>query len=201
LVARTGINAVTVRTVAEESGWSTGVLSHYYGGRADLLLGALRRAAAVARKHFEESLAGFSGDGVAQLEHILESVLPLDERRLALTRIFLFFYAEAATDEDVRVEIAGYLANWRHDVAKAIGRAQDEGRIDPAQDPAALATAFVALADALSMHAIYDPAVMRQLRKRSPVSTWIAPFVVAAPKPARAAKAKAKATGKAKAKA
>ncbi len=44
LIAREGISAVTTRAVAEESGWSTGVLNHYFGSRHELLLAALRRA-------------------------------------------------------------------------------------------------------------------------------------------------------------
>lgn len=162
VVARAGVNAVTVRSVAKEAGWSTGVLTHYYGGRAELLLGALRRAAAITQRRFEAARG--ADDELAQL---LEGVLPLDERRLALNRIFLFFYAEAATDEAVRAEIAGYLANWRTDVAEAVERAH------PALDAVAAAATLVALADAVSMHAIFDPAVMAQLRAASPVPGWL----------------------------
>jgi AcrR family transcriptional regulator len=166
LVARVGVNGVTVRSVAEEAGWSTGVLTHYYGSRAGLLLAALRRAAAVTRRDYQQG----------PLTELLEGVLPLDERRLALNRIFLFFYAEAATDEEIRREIAGYLANWRADVEAAVRHAQAHGALDAARDPREVAALLVALADAVSMHAIFDPAVMEQLRSRSPVPGWLETF-------------------------
>ncbi|MEP7174448.1 MAG: TetR family transcriptional regulator, partial [Aestuariivirga sp.] len=51
VVAEAGISAVTIRGVAERSGWSTGVISHYFKNRQDLLLGGLRRAAEVLSEY------------------------------------------------------------------------------------------------------------------------------------------------------
>ncbi|MFE3782463.1 TetR/AcrR family transcriptional regulator, partial [Amycolatopsis sp. NPDC059090] len=42
IVAEDGVAAVTLREVADRSGWSTGVLNHYVGGRDDLLRLAFR---------------------------------------------------------------------------------------------------------------------------------------------------------------
>lgn len=171
IVARAGIPAVTVRAVAEESGWSTGVLTHYFGNRRGMLLGALRRAAEISGQHHKTIAA--QNDGLARLEGALVEALPLDERRLALGRVFVFFYAEAATDESMRTEIEGYLAVWRKFVANAVRAAQRQGLIDARVKPAVAAAQLVALTDGWSIHALLDGSVMADLNRLSPVRSWI----------------------------
>jgi AcrR family transcriptional regulator len=179
IAARAGIGTVTIRAVAEEAGWSTGVLIHYFGNRRAMLAGALRRAAEISgQRHMEIAQ---EGDATTRLERALAEALPLDDRRLALGRVFVFFYAEAAADDRMRSEIEGYLGVWRKFVAGAIRAGQKQGRIDPGIDPLATATHLVALTDGLSMHALFDPAVMAEIRNRPPVGTWIARLAPAGP--------------------
>ena len=164
LIAREGIGAVTLRAVARESEWSTGVIGHYFRNRHDMLIAALRRAAYLQANQFkmtrQEGLTPLE-----QLRHILVSVLPLDERRVALTRIFLFFYAEGAQDETSREEIAEYLQNWRRVVARTIALAIAHGQVPAEVDPESKALQLVACADAISSHAILDPAVLLRVQE------------------------------------
>ena len=45
LASREGLEAVTVRRVAEEAGWSTGALVHYFADKEELILVAFRTGA------------------------------------------------------------------------------------------------------------------------------------------------------------
>src|SRR4030095_7790842 len=45
LASREGLEAVTVRRVAEEAGWSTGAVVHYFSDKEELLLFAFRTLA------------------------------------------------------------------------------------------------------------------------------------------------------------
>ncbi|MBY4213367.1 TetR/AcrR family transcriptional regulator [Rhodococcus fascians] len=172
VIARSGISAVTNKAVAEDAGWSTGVLGHYFGNQHDLLVAALRRAAELQGRIFKE-LSSDDATPIQRLQAVLESVLPLDERRVALTRIFLFFYAEAASNNVAREEVADFLAGWRRVVRRHAIAAQEDGSLPPV-DPTQLATYFVGLADALAMHSIFDPEVMDSLRKNPDiVGNWL----------------------------
>lgn len=171
LVAEGGTNAVTFRAVAKRSGWSTGVLGHYFTNRDDLLLGGLRRAGEISAER--QRSIGRTMVGRQAVEAILEEELPLDNRRLALTRIFVFFYGEAAVDETVMAEIDGYLTAWRRQTAKAVRAAQELGDIDPALDADEVAADLVAFADGLSIHVIFNPVLMDRLRASSPIRTWV----------------------------
>ncbi|MEU8251460.1 TetR/AcrR family transcriptional regulator [Nonomuraea sp. NPDC048916] len=165
LIARHGIKAVTLRTVAETAGWSTGVLNHYFRSHNDLLVGALRRAAEIQGRMFKQLRGDLSTDPMQRLRQLVESVLPLDDRRIAMTRIFLVFYAQSAGDPEAREEVADYLHNWRRVVERVIVEAQRAGQLPSELEPARLAMELVALSDGLAMHAILDEQVLKQLTK------------------------------------
>ena len=171
VVSEAGIAAATIREIAERSGWSTGVIGHYFNNRQDLLLGGLRRAAEILAEHNTRVLNTL--EGISALEQILEGSIPLDKRRLALCRIFFFFYAEGITEEDLREELESYLLGWRKSVTRAIRQAQANGDLPPDLDPKHVAADLVGLADGMSIHALLDPRVMVQLQEQSPVRFWI----------------------------
>jgi AcrR family transcriptional regulator len=167
LIARDGMRGVTTRAVAIESGWSTGVLSHYFGTLNDLLLAALRRAAEVQGRVFRERRSQSPEDPVEQLRLIVESMLPLDERRVALTRIFAVYYAELGVNHLAREEVVDYLDNFRRMVERIISRGQSDGAIPRGRDATELAVDLVALADGLSVHATIDPRILGRLQSEA----------------------------------
>lgn len=171
IVSDSGIVGATIRAVAERSGWSTGVIGHYFHGRQDLLLGGLRRAAEILAEHNSRVLTTL--DGLQALEQILEGSVPLDGRRLALSKIFFFFFVEAMTDEELRKEVETYLIGWRKSVSRALQRAQEAGDIAANIDRKEMAKDLVGLSDGLSLHALLDADVMARLREQSPVRFWI----------------------------
>ncbi|MCF6110413.1 TetR/AcrR family transcriptional regulator [Mesorhizobium muleiense] len=178
IVAESGMSGVTIRAVAERSGWSTGVIGHYFHGRQDLLLGGLRRAAEILAEHNTRVLTTL--DGLQALEQILEGSVPLDGRRLALSRIFFFFFVEAITDQELRQEVESYLVGWRKSVSSALRRAQESGDLPETLNRKEIATDLVGLADGLSLHALLDDDVMARLREQSPVRFWIRRLTTAA---------------------
>jgi AcrR family transcriptional regulator len=171
IVAELGMTGATIRAVAERSGWSTGVIGHYFQNRQDLLLGGLRRAAEILAEHNGRVLSTLSG--LQALEQILEGSVPLDRRRLALSRIFFFFFVEAMTDQAVRREVETYLIGWRKSVSIAMRRAQQDGDIPANVDRREIAKDLVGLVDGLSMHALVDSDVMTRLQEQSPVRFWV----------------------------
>ncbi|MET4431427.1 MULTISPECIES: TetR/AcrR family transcriptional regulator [unclassified Mycolicibacterium] len=151
--------AVTNKDVAKEAGCSTGLLAHYFSNQHDLLIAALRRAAHLQGKILKRLESEPAADELQRLQRVLESVLPLDDERLALNRIFLYFYAEAVADDVTRREVAGYLANWRRTVRRMVVDAQATGSL-PEIDPDQLAVHLVGLSDGVALHAMLDPEVL-----------------------------------------
>lgn len=171
LVAEVGVPNVTIRGIAERSGCSTGVIGHYFRNRKDLMMGGLRRAAEILSE-FNTRVLG-SLEGIAALEQILEGSIPLDARRVALSRIFFFFYIEAMHEPELLHEVQSYLLGWRKSVGRAIRQAQKAGDIPTDIDPNILAVDLIGLADGVSIHALLDAGIMQSVRERSPVRYWI----------------------------
>lgn len=140
--------------------------------RHDLLLATLRRAGEIQGKVYKD-LDEQNLEAMEKLHRLVESFLPLDERRLALTRIFLFFYAEGAAEETARTEIAGFLARWRNVVSSALTAAQEQGLIDPALDIDTATLSLVGALDGLSFEAVLDPAVMEAISRPEFANTCI----------------------------
>lgn len=179
VVAEVGIAGATIREVADRSGWSTGVIGHYFKNRQDLLLGGLRRAAEILSEHNTRILRTLNG--LQSVELLLEGSIPLDARRMALCRIFFFFYEEAMRDGELRAEIEFYLTGWRKSVARAIRGAQESGDLPRSLDVRSAARDLVGLADGLSIHALLDDGVMAALREQSPVRFWLQRLVESPP--------------------
>jgi AcrR family transcriptional regulator len=191
IVAEVGIAGATIRAVADRSGWSTGVIGHYFRNRQDLLLGGMRRAAEIVTEYATGVLTNITG--LHAIELLLENLMPIDRHRLALNRIFLFFYAEALRDDELRLEIESYLLDWRKAVARSIHRAQDSGDLPKDLDAKQVAQDLVGMADGLSVHAMFDPEIMARVRERPHARFWIARLQAemthhAAPSSARPAK-------------
>ena len=96
LAAHDGLDAVTIRAVAAEAGWSTGALHHYFGDKEELLLFAFRTVAdRVARRVAEarESAA----EPLELARELLAMGLPLDADRRDETRLWFAFLGLALT--------------------------------------------------------------------------------------------------------
>lgn len=86
------------------------------------------------------------------LKLLIESALPINAQSLASVRVFLDFYASALSDEDIRREVATYLANWRRLIARTIQEGKDRGLITSRIASDQLAIEIVALVDGFSIH-------------------------------------------------
>jgi AcrR family transcriptional regulator len=156
-VARGGVRAADVRSIAREAGWSTGVITHYFADKHALLVGALREAAAdvVARMESATRLRS----GVDRVEALLLAGLPLDEEAAATCRIFYHFAAEGLSDPAFVEEFAAYYAGWRGAVAQALAATPALRPLTPDQARAA-AVRLVALVEGLAVQAVFDPSAL-----------------------------------------
>jgi AcrR family transcriptional regulator len=166
LASREGLDAVTIRAVAREAGWSTGALHHYFEDKEELLLFAFRTIAdRVGRR--VEAAAEAARDPIELARELLAIGLPLDPGRCDETRVWFAFLGLALTRPALaRAQGAAY-AQWRRLVASALEQAQGDGAVDPAIDPLREAAGLVALVDGLAVQAMFEaggpPSAERQL--------------------------------------
>ncbi|MGE0729342.1 MAG: TetR/AcrR family transcriptional regulator [Acidimicrobiia bacterium] len=176
LVARKGVGAVTLNDVALESGWSRGVLTHYFDNKDALLEASLRHG---MRTIAANLAAAADGPEVRRaLAQVLEEVLPLDERRLAFSRVYVGFMAEAIVSEHLQGYFGFNHAAWRDTIAALVRRGVQQGHIDAAVEPHPAADALAALTEGLRMRALFD-AELTPPRQRAVLDRWLAALLPA----------------------
>ncbi|MDT4870235.1 HTH-type transcriptional regulator BetI [compost metagenome] len=96
IIASKGLEAVTVRAVAEASGFSTRVVSHYFSGKREVLLLCYRQTALRARQRLEAAATANPGDVAAALD----TLLPLHERAREDWLVWVSFWGMAIGDAE-----------------------------------------------------------------------------------------------------
>jgi AcrR family transcriptional regulator len=156
LASREGLDAVTIRRVAAEAGWSTGALHHYFADKEELLLFAFQTVADRVGRRVEAAREA-SADPLELARALLAIGLPLDEERRDETRVWFAFLGLALTRPSLaRAQRLAYHA-WRRVVADALRDAQEQGHLDAAVDVDREAAGLVALVDGLAVQASFDP--------------------------------------------
>ena len=73
---------MTLRDIARAGGWTTGIVSHYFVDKRELMIATFRSRADRARERIDAAVSA----GAAALPAIVEAALPLDAERAASWR-------------------------------------------------------------------------------------------------------------------
>jgi len=164
LASRDGLEAVTVRRVADEAGWSTGALVHYFQDKEELLLFAFRTVADRVGRRLAQAAERTSEPLELARAQLLEG-LPLDRERQSEVRVWFAFLGLALTRPALaRAQRVTYRA-WRERVADRLREAQESGEVRADVDCAAEAAALVALVDGLAIQATFEPRALSTRRQ------------------------------------
>ena len=155
VIAANGIDEVTIRDIARESGYSSGVLAHYFKNKDDLLAHALQLSHTRIRKRYDAERE--QAEAADALRAILLDNLPLDEQRDLETRIEMSFWARALRNEalhEIQQHESEALRALLRDLIK---NAQEEGAIASEHDVEEVLELLGAVIDGISLHALLYP--------------------------------------------
>jgi AcrR family transcriptional regulator len=157
VIRRDGIDHASVRTVAEEAGWSPGALRHYFATHSELL--AFAMGLVVERVERRIATLDRPADPQAAVEQVLRELLPLDDERRAENEVWLAFTARALIDPRLRAQ-----HNEVHDAlhqacASALETLAGE-RASAGPETALQVERLHALTDGLAVHTALRPDLM-----------------------------------------
>lgn len=109
IISRIGLDAVTMRQIAAEAGFSTTIVTHYFASKRELLLYTYRSSALDAQRRVDEVLAVDPCD----LQGSVEALLPLDPVRLGEWKVYFAFWQMALVDPDFAAEQRAQADNAR----------------------------------------------------------------------------------------
>ena len=151
VVAAEGIEAATVRRIAEEAGCTTGRITHYFADKEEVLVAALRQVHRAAGKRMLAAIGARSG--LAALRAVLAEALPLDQERILEWRVWLAFWGSAATSASLQAEQHQRYREWRALLKRVLATAQLPAEIDLDR----LVDQIVALVDGFGLQGVLDP--------------------------------------------
>ncbi|GAA2799101.1 TetR/AcrR family transcriptional regulator [Crossiella cryophila] len=149
LVARDGLDGISLRAVAAEAGTSLGMVQRQFADKDELLSSALRQTGAATAERIRRIPK--RAPVLDTLRRIADELLPLDEQRIIEARVYYAFTAKAMTRADLAVLVQARDAEFQAILTASLLAAEQSGEIPPGQDHAALARLFSSALDGVSL--------------------------------------------------
>lgn len=127
LIARHGLEGVTMRAVATEAGLSYGSLFHYFESKDDLLKHAIRYSTAQQTQRVNQYTSQFSG--LKALEHLLCDDAIINESSRDAWVVWLTFQYKVALQSSFAELHAELIDGWLTRITELLEDAQKAGEI------------------------------------------------------------------------
>jgi TetR/AcrR family transcriptional regulator, transcriptional repressor of bet genes len=170
VVAHEGIEAATIRRIAEAADCTTGLVTHYFQSKEDILVEALRHVFATGALRVEADL---DRPPLEALQAVLLDALPLDEQRLLEWRVWLIFWGQALTSRSLASEQQQNYSKWSTTVRNLLVKARQAGAVDELTDVELATIRTLAMVDGLGIRGVFDPSPGTRDVIRSAVAEYI----------------------------
>ncbi|WP_042417293.1 TetR/AcrR family transcriptional regulator [Streptacidiphilus anmyonensis] len=150
VVRRSGLDGVSVRTVAAEAGLSPGSLRHYFATQAEVLAFAMQLVLDRVRARVEAVEP--DPDTATAVRRVIEELLPLDAERRAEAEVWLAFTTRAQVDPALRA-----LRDASYDALESVCGQLTDALLPDHPGREAEVERLYALIDGLVLHAVMRP--------------------------------------------
>jgi DNA-binding transcriptional regulator YbjK len=127
LIARHGLEGVTMRAVAAEAGLSYGSLFHYFKSKDELLMHAIRHSTTLQTRRVNEYVSQYSG--LKALEHLLCDDAIITDSSRDDWMVWLTFLYQAALQTSFANLHAELIDGWQTRIEGLLEDAQKAGEI------------------------------------------------------------------------
>ncbi len=153
-IVKYGLEGTTTRLIARESGYSAGVLAHYFESKDEILLEALRISHEGVDRRIREAVD--DKEGFDALRTFCIEVLPVAEQPVRETHLEMSMWSRALVNGELRSVQRSESSRWRRLLETLIVDAQRSGEIVD-MPPRTFAVLLSAVIDGLSIYALLYP--------------------------------------------
>jgi TetR/AcrR family transcriptional regulator, transcriptional repressor of bet genes len=119
VIAERGMAGMTMRAMAEHAGVSTGMLTHYFSNRADILLQTLEYVSVGTQRRQAAAIDNVPA-GEERLRALLGATLPFTPESAQSWRVWIAAYGEAVHSPTIRNLIGGRHENYYAILERAV---------------------------------------------------------------------------------
>ena len=171
LIARDGLEGVTMRAVAAEAGLSYGSLFHYFESKDDLLMHAIRHLMLLQTQRVNDYAGRFKG--LKALEHLLCDDAIINESSRDSWLVWLTFLYKAALQESFAEMHADLISGWLERIEGLLQQAQQAGEIDADLDTGFEAKAVWAFSAGIGQMGLLDSAALPEDLQKSMIVAYL----------------------------
>jgi AcrR family transcriptional regulator len=128
VIARNGLEVTTLRDISREGGFTTGVVTHHFQDKRDVVVGAF---ASASREWIDEVRAALDAAATAAdvLDVLVRVAIPDDARRQSEWRLWSEMWTYAGRDAEFAAQLVATDALWEEEIRRALERLQADGMI------------------------------------------------------------------------
>ena len=153
-IVKYGLDGTTTRLIAKESGYSNGVLAHYFESKDEILLEALRISHDGIDTRIRDAVEDM--EGLEALRTFCIEVLPVAEPAVRETHLEMSMWSRALVNDELRSVQRSESSRWRRLMERLIVDAQRSGELAE-MPPRTIAVLLSAVIDGLSIYALLYP--------------------------------------------
>jgi AcrR family transcriptional regulator len=127
LIAVEGLEATTIRRIAEKANCTTGLVTHYFASKEEILIAAIEQVRAVVAQG--RSTLRELDAGAPTLRGFILSMLPLDDTRRLCWRVWLSLWNQAGTNDVLAREWRRVADISRRQIRDHMEEARREGHL------------------------------------------------------------------------
>lgn len=155
LILKEGIEAASVRKIADEAGISPGSMRHYFSTQSELFAYSMELVSDRVKSNIQSIT--FTGDILQDVQTLLFELLPLDKNKSAEMEVWLIFNVKALSDPLLKPLSEKVYGEMRFAISKIIDSLIHEGAVNNSQNRDEEIIRLHTLIDGLALHMIIQP--------------------------------------------
>lgn len=171
LIARYGLEGVTMRAVAAEAGLSYGSLFHYFDSKDELLMHAVRHSTSLQTKRVNEYTSQHSG--LKALEHLLCDDAIINDSSRDSWMVWLTFLYKAALQAPFAEMHAELIDGWLARITRLLEDAQQAGEVRGKLDVGFEAMAVWAYSAGIGQLGLLHPELLPAKLQKQLISAYL----------------------------
>lgn len=175
-IVREGLDRTSMRAIAQELGCTTGVVTHHFRNKDELILFALARV--TDRLQAKMQTATESVEGVDRLFAMLSAFLPLDGERQNILKVWLAFLGYAVGRESLMAEHQRSAAQLHGAIVQELQNLQSAKLIRENLNLPLEANALLALANGVSLDSLIQAKPLSSFEQELVIRRYIDRFLL-----------------------
>jgi len=171
LIARDGLEGMTMRAVSAEAGLSYGSLFHYFASKDELLMLVIRHSTDMQTQRLNEYATRHSG--LKALNHLLCDDAIVDEASRDEMAVWLAFLHKAASLQSFEALNEELADGWLERIQSLLDEARDAGEIRKDVDTAFEAKTIWALTSGVGQHGLLHPKLIPAGLQRRLITSYL----------------------------